>query len=41
MLEISKLSKTYDNGVRALNEVSLSIPKGMYGLDWQNVTGER
>jgi ABC-2 type transport system ATP-binding protein len=31
-LAIRHLSKTYANGVRALDDVSLSIPRGMYGL---------
>lgn len=28
MLKIEGLSKTYDNGVKALNNVNLEIPKG-------------
>ena len=32
MLKISNLSKTYPNGVEALQDVSLDIPAGMYGL---------
>ncbi len=40
MLEIKGLSKTYDNGVRALDDVSLSIPKGMYGLLGPNGAGK-
>lgn len=40
MLEINNLSKTYDNGVRALDDVSLSIPKGMYGLLGPNGAGK-
>ncbi len=40
MLEINNLSKTYDNGVRALDSVSLSIPKGMYGLLGPNGAGK-
>src|SRR5690242_13069556 len=31
-LTISGLSKTYANGVKALDNVSLTIPHGMYGL---------
>src|SRR5437773_10463977 len=31
-LRIEGLSKTYPNGVRALDNVSLTIPCGMYGL---------
>ncbi|HVO89316.1 MAG TPA: ABC transporter ATP-binding protein [Casimicrobiaceae bacterium] len=40
MLEISGLSKTYPNGVRALNDVSLSIPTGMFGLLGPNGAGK-
>lgn len=40
MLEIDKLCKTYDNGVSALKNVSLSIPKGMYGLLGPNGAGK-
>jgi ABC-2 type transport system ATP-binding protein len=40
MLEIKNLSKTYGNGVRALDNVSLSIPKGMYGLLGPNGAGK-
>jgi ABC-type Na+ transport system ATPase subunit NatA len=32
MLRIENLSKTYDNGVHALKDVSLEIPRGMFGL---------
>lgn len=32
MLTISRLSKTYANGVRALDDVSLTIGSGLYGL---------
>ena len=32
MLNISGLTKTYPNGVKALNGINLSIPKGMFGL---------
>jgi ABC-2 type transport system ATP-binding protein len=31
-LIIKNLSKTYKNGVKALDNVSLTIPRGMYGL---------
>jgi ABC-2 type transport system ATP-binding protein len=31
-LRIEGLSKSYSNGVRALDNVSLTIPPGMYGL---------
>ncbi len=30
MLKIENLSKTYDNGVRALDRINLDIPKGMF-----------
>ncbi|MEM6376726.1 MAG: ABC transporter ATP-binding protein [Bacteroidota bacterium] len=39
-LEINQLSKTYSNGVRALQSVSLSIGKGMFGLLGQNGSGK-
>ena len=32
MLAIQNLTKTYPNGVKALDGVSLNIPQGMYGL---------
>src|ERR1051326_6953877 len=31
-LRIERLSKTYDNGTVALSDVSLTIPRGMFGL---------
>jgi len=31
-LQIRGVSKTYANGVRALDDVSLTIPPGLYGL---------
>ena len=40
MLSIRKLSKTYANGVRALNDVSLDIPTGMFGLLGPNGAGK-
>ncbi len=40
MLELSGLSKTYGNKVRALDGVSLSIPKGMFGLLGPNGAGK-
>ena len=40
MLNINQLSKTYDNGVKALSDVTLSIPKGMYGLLGPNGAGK-
>lgn len=39
-LIISNLSKTYSNGVRALNDVSLTIPHGMFGLLGPNGAGK-
>ncbi len=40
MLAIQALSKTYDNGVKALDDVSLTIPKGMFGLLGPNGAGK-
>jgi len=40
MLKITNLSKTYDNGVKALQNVSLNIPAGMYGLLGPNGAGK-
>src|SRR2546423_12170456 len=39
-LQISNLSKTYKNGVKALDNVSLTIPCGMYGLLGPNGAGK-
>jgi len=39
-LEIKNLSKTYSNGVKALQNVSLTIEKGMFGLLGQNGAGK-
>ena len=39
-LRIAHLSKTYANGVRALDDVSLTIPRGMYGLLGPNGAGK-
>lgn len=39
-LLIQNLSKTYANGVKALDNVTLSIPQGMYGLLGQNGAGK-
>ena len=39
-LTISNLSKTYSNGVRALKNVSLDIPSGMFGLLGPNGAGK-
>ncbi|MBV9527858.1 ABC transporter ATP-binding protein [Sphingomonas sp.] len=40
MLEIANLSHTYANGTIALDDVSLSIPRGMYGLLGPNGAGK-
>ncbi len=40
MLTIKDLSKTYDNGVKALDQVSLEVPKGMFGLLGPNGAGK-
>lgn len=40
MLSIKSLSKTYSNGVRALDNVSLEIPNGMFGLLGPNGAGK-
>jgi len=40
MLTISGLSKTYDNGVKALDDVNLEIPNGMFGLLGPNGAGK-
>ncbi|WDE05118.1 ABC transporter ATP-binding protein [Thalassomonas viridans] len=40
MLSIKGLSKTYDNGVKALDDVVLDIPKGMFGLLGPNGAGK-
>ena len=39
-LVISDLSKTYPNGTRALKDVSLRIPQGMFGLLGRNGAGK-
>jgi ABC-2 type transport system ATP-binding protein len=39
-LTIKGLSKTYKNGVKALDNVSLTIPRGMYGLLGPNGAGK-
>lgn len=39
-LQIRHVSKTYSNGVRALDDVSLTIPAGMYGLLGPNGAGK-
>lgn len=40
MLSIQGLSKTYRNGVRALDNVTLNIPNGMFGLLGPNGAGK-
>ncbi len=40
ILQINNLTKTYGNGVKALNNVSLTIPKGMFGLLGPNGAGK-
>jgi ABC-type multidrug transport system ATPase subunit len=39
-LSIQNLSKTYANGVHALNDVTLTIPQGMFGLLGPNGAGK-
>ena len=39
-LEIRNISKTYSNGVKALDNVSLTIPTGMFGLLGPNGAGK-
>lgn len=40
MLELNGVSHVYGNGTRALDAVSLSIPRGMYGLLGPNGAGK-
>ena len=40
MLRIANVSKTYGNGVHALTDVSLEIPRGMFGLLGPNGAGK-
>lgn len=40
MLELKNVSHVYSNGVRALDDVTLSIPKGMFGLLGPNGAGK-
>ncbi len=40
MLDIKDLEKTYDNGVKALDGVTLPIPKGLFGLLGPNGAGK-
>ena len=39
-LQIRNISKTYPNGVKALNDVSLTIPPGLFGLLGPNGAGK-
>ncbi|MBC3844925.1 MULTISPECIES: ABC transporter ATP-binding protein [Winogradskyella] len=39
-LRIDNLSKTYSNGIKALQNISLDIPKGMFGLLGPNGAGK-
>jgi ABC-2 type transport system ATP-binding protein len=39
-LRIENLTKTYKNGVKVLDNVSLTIPAGMYGLLGPNGAGK-
>jgi ABC-type multidrug transport system ATPase subunit len=39
-LRIDGLSKTYSNGVRAVDDVSLNVPQGMFGLLGPNGAGK-
>jgi ABC-2 type transport system ATP-binding protein len=40
LLRIDSLSKTYPNGTRALNGITLTIPEGMFGLLGPNGAGK-
>lgn len=40
MLELNGVSHTYPNGTRALSDVNLSIPRGMFGLLGPNGAGK-
>ena len=40
MLTIANLSKTYPGGIRAVDDVSLTIPRGMFGLLGPNGAGK-
>lgn len=40
VLTIQNLSKTYANGIQALKNVSLEIPRGMFGLVGPNGAGK-
>lgn len=40
MLTIKNLNKTYPNGTQALNDVNLTLEKGMFGLLGPNGAGK-
>ena len=40
MLKLKNLSKTYPNGVRALDDISIEISSGMFGLLGPNGAGK-
>jgi ABC-type multidrug transport system ATPase subunit len=40
MLELNHVTHVYSNGTRALDDVTLSVPKGMYGLLGPNGAGK-
>src|SRR6188474_1153100 len=40
MLELSDVSHVYPNGVRALDDVTLAVPRGMFGLLGPNGAGK-
>ena len=40
MLELNDVSHVYANGTRALDHVTLSVPRGMYGLLGPNGAGK-
>ena len=39
-LVIKNLSKTYSNGIKAMNNINLIIPVGMFGLLGHNGAGK-
>jgi ABC-2 type transport system ATP-binding protein len=41
MLQIDELTHVYDNGVKALDDVTLAIPTGMFGLWVQTARANR